>query len=108
MERDVRFSPEIGDIHAGPTAWNEHPVRLLKNAAQQLQIFGEAEVVIVILLNVVGGRGDHQVDGFIWELAHMLRGLMVNSVDVLHRDGILNIWCLIWLQGPIIEAAVIE
>ncbi len=55
MERDIWFSAEIGDIHAGSTAWNEHPVRLLKNAAQQFQIFGEAEVVIIILLNVVRG-----------------------------------------------------
>ena len=73
MEGNIRFAPQVGDVDAGPAAGRQHPVDLPPDPAQKLQVLFQGGVLVVLLADIIGRRGHHQVDAVIRQFRHCFR-----------------------------------
>ena len=53
VEGQIRLSPNIGDIYGDPAPGLENPIRLSENALEKAEILVEAEILVVVLADVV-------------------------------------------------------
>jgi len=87
VEGQIGLATQVGDVDRHPAARFEHSVSLLENPGQQTHMFIEAEVLVVLLADVVRRRCDHERHTIVGELIHVFRGLAVEGVEDPRRRG---------------------
>jgi hypothetical protein len=86
VQRDVRLAAKVGDVDAGPSAGDKHAVGLGPHPFEKGQIFIQAEVLVIILADVVGRRGHHQMYRVVGQLGHLLRRDVEDRVQGFGRN----------------------
>ena len=108
MERDVRFAADVRDIDAGPPSIHQNTVRFTKDGAEKVTIFGEREVFVILLGDIVRRRGDHQVDACVGELLHDFAACAKDTVEIFVRHGMFLADRTPEVRPVLIQPAVIE
>ena len=105
---EVRAAAQVGDVEADPAAGHEDAVDLAHDPVEKGPVFVQGKVVVVFLADVVGGRGDHEVDAGIGQGVHVLGGLGEDNVDRRRRQRIFYIGDPAFAGESFIETAGVE
>ena len=108
VQRDVRLAPQVGDVDAGPAARGQDAAHLAPDAAQKGQVLVQAEVFVIGLADVIGRRGDHQVDAAVRQVGHLFRRGAKNLVQAFRRQQVFDVFDSLLLRLIVIQAAGVE
>ena len=81
-KRNVRFTPEIGNIDHHSSTGREHSVALSEHLVEHREVFLQREVLIVVFGGVVGRGRDHKMHAIIGEWEG-------SRISTQHRIGVL-------------------
>ena len=85
IERDIGFASQVGNVHARPSARDQHAVDFLPYPPEKGKVFIERQVFIVLLAHVIGRRSHHEMDRAIRQLHHGLGGVAENDIHAGRR-----------------------
>ena len=91
VQGNVGPPAQVGDVDAQTAARHQDPVGLRHHPLEQAPVVREGEVLVVLLADVVGGRGDGEVDGAVRQLLHTLAGVGEDAVSDVGWQGSLAV-----------------
>ena len=91
VERQVGLAAEVGQVEADPATRYQHPQHFPHDSAEKGPVLGEGKVFVVVLADVVGRRGYHQVDAAIGQGIHPFGRRGKNGIGYAGWKGVFEI-----------------